>query len=131
MRLFEEFKEYEQLWESQDASLKEDYEVWVEGEKRMMPEVFDKAVKTVESVLANFDALKDVDAFDDHYHDGEHMQWQSKWNIFEPFDYDIDILERKLDDFIKPYEKDGIEVYVDADFLEDDGFINVCLTMTV
>ena len=125
-----EFKLYENLFSnnSQSKALKEDYEVRVEGESRMMPDVFYNTTKAVDTVLSS---LKNVDAYDNHYFNGESMHWESMWNVFEPATLDIDELEKQLEALVasKNTSKYEMNIYLDRDTLEEDDCLNISLTL--
>lgn len=128
----EEFKQYECLFsdEAQHKILKENYEVTVDGEPRIMPEAFYNATKAVEEAIGNIKDT-DVDSYDDHYSDGTNMQWRSMWNIFEPITFNIKALEQQLEALVTsmntPEYKMNIDM--DKDMLNDDGFLNICLSL--
>ena len=125
-----EFKLYENLFSNnnQSKALKEDYEVQVEGESRMMPDIFYDTAKAVNAVLSS---LKNVDAYDNHYFNGESMHWESMWNIFEPITFDIDELEKKLETLVssKNTSEFKMDIYFDRDMLEEDDCLNISLTL--
>jgi hypothetical protein len=83
-----EFRLYENLFSSKGQAklLKEGYEVTVEGESRIMPDVFYKAIQAINTITDKLEGA-DVDSYDDHYFDGTNMQWSYKWNIFEPITF--------------------------------------------
>ena len=127
-----EFKLYESLFSNkkQDNSLKENYEVWVEGESRIMPNIFYKTTQAVNGIIQSIEEA-DIDSYDDHYFNGSKMQWNSKWNIFEPITFDVDDLEKQLKDLVasKNDSKYEMSIDFDRDMLEDDGCLNINLSL--
>lgn len=107
--------------------LKEGHEVWVEGEQQIMPDEFYNATQAVTSTLDNIEEA-DVDAYDNHYFDGEKMQWESMWNIFEPITFDIDALEKQLTDLVATYSN-KLSIFIDREMLEEEGCLNISLTI--
>lgn len=134
-----EFKLYESLFSASEnntssfkaglnESLKEGHEVYIEGESHIMPNIFYDVTQAVDSVLNSIEGT-DVDAYDNHYFNGEVMQWESMWNIFEPITFDIAALEKQLTDLVATYSEE-MTIYFDRDMLEEDGCLNICLSMT-
>lgn len=127
-----EFKLYENLFSNKELTktLNENYEVVVEGETRIMPDLFYKTTQDVEAVILNLEDA-DVDSYDDHYFDGNKMQWCSKWNIFEPITFDINALEKQLEALVESNNKAGynMSIYFDRDLLEDEGYLNISLSL--
>lgn len=127
-----EFKLYENLFsnKNQAKALNENYEVWVDGESRVMPDIFYDTTEDVNAVIQSIEGA-DIDFYDDHYFDGNKMQWRSMWNIFEPITFDIDKLEKQLEALVaaKNVTKYEMNLYVDRDMLEDDACLNICLSL--
>ena len=123
----------ESLTESKNVVNNMDYyEVYVEGKLRLMPDFFYETTEEIDNILNSFgDSF--VDSYDNHYFDGDKMQWASMWNIFEPtFSTDeIDDLERNLELLVNsknvtPYE---MNFHIDRDMLEDEGCLHIVLSM--
>lgn len=188
MRLFEEFKEYETLWDADlteaamtaeekvDAwykgtrpvnykAAKEDKlkkyldiatakgylkivdiikdelaarapeevgpEVYVDGEIYNMPKSFYLAFEDIDTEIENIDiGQSSRDAYDDHYFDGEEVQWRSMWNLFDVEEMapaGLNVLEKKLDEIAKHYSS-RLGVDIDRGMLEDEGVLNICLS---
>jgi hypothetical protein len=106
-------------------------EVYVDHKSYIMPKSFYLATAAINSEIDNSDLLFGTrDSYDDHYFDGEEVQWRSMWNLFDLEDFDvadIDELEKKLDGIAKSYSaKLGIDI--DRDMFEDEGVLNICLS---
>jgi hypothetical protein len=106
-------------------------EVYVDHKSYIMPKSFYLATAAINSEIDSLDLLFGMkDSYDDHYFDGEEVQWRSMWNLFDIEDFDvtdIDEIEKKLDSIAKSYStKLGIDI--DRYMFEDEGVLNICLS---
>ena len=106
-------------------------EVYVDHESYIMPKSFYLATDAINSEIDSSDLLFGMrDSYDDHYFDGEEVQWRSMWNLFDLEDFDvtdIDVLEKKLDSIAKSYST-KLVIDIDRDMFEDEGVLNICLS---
>lgn len=104
--------------------------VYVDGEDRIMPKYFYDALNVIDAEIEILDiGYSDRDAYDDHYWDGEKVQWRSMWNLFDIEDLDLDTIdeiEKKLNSLAKSYS-DKLSVDIDKDMFEDEGVLNIGL----
>jgi hypothetical protein len=101
-------------------------EVFVDGDFYRMPSAFADAAEMIDVEINMIDA-RDSDSYDDHYFDGEVVQWRAMWNLFEPEPVDIDKLEDQLNKIATKYSpKLGVDI--DRGMLEDEGVMNICLS---
>ena len=102
-------------------------EIYVDGEFYRMPKFFHEASEAIDEMLNSDINAESVDFYDDNYFDGERVQWQAKWNVFDPIELDVDKLETDLTNLINRYSKE-LSIYLDKEMLKDDNVLNICLS---